>query len=54
VNFSFLDFSTLEKREHFCWQELQMNKPQAPEIYLDVLPISQKGDRLILGDDSQL
>ncbi|EDX72031.1 hypothetical protein MC7420_7511 [Coleofasciculus chthonoplastes PCC 7420] len=53
VNFSFLDFSTLEKREHFCWQELQMNKPQAPEIYLNVLPISQKGDRLILGDDSQ-
>jgi len=53
VNFGFLDFSTLEKREHFCWQELEMNKPQAPEIYLEVLPITQKGDRLVLGDESQ-
>lgn len=40
VNFGFLDFSTLERRQHFCTQELQMNQLNAPEIYLEVLPIT--------------
>ncbi|MEB3309090.1 MAG: AAA family ATPase [Snowella sp.] len=51
VDFGFLDYSTLEKRHHFLQQELVMNQPLAPDIYLSVLPISQVGDRLIL--DSQ-
>ena len=41
VNFGFLDYSTLEKRQHFCIQELRMNQRGAPEIYLEVLPITQ-------------
>lgn len=41
VNFGFLDYSRLEKRHHFCLQELQMNQRGAPGIYLEVLPISQ-------------
>ena len=44
VNFGFLDYSTLEKRQHFCTQELLMNRRTAPEIYLEVLPIVQTGD----------
>lgn len=50
VNFGFLDFSTLELRHHFCLAELQMNQPNAPEIYLEVLPISQTGDQYVLGE----
>ena len=42
VNFGFLDYSTLDKRQHFCTQELEMNRRTAPEIYLEVLPIIQK------------
>lgn len=41
VNFGFLDFSTLEARQHFCLEEIQMNQPNAPEIYLEVLPVTQ-------------
>lgn len=41
VNFGFLNFSTLEARQHFCLEEIQMNRQNAPEIYLDVLPITQ-------------
>ena len=43
VNFGFLDFSTLELRQHFCNEELRLNRRFAPEIYLDVVRIS--GDR---------
>ncbi|MEG3978462.1 adenylyl-sulfate kinase, partial [Microcoleus sp. herbarium8] len=45
VDFGFFDYSTLEKRQHFCHQELQMNQRTAAEIYLEVLPIVQIGDR---------
>lgn len=52
VNFGFLDYSTLEKRQHFCTQELVMNRRTAPEIYLEVVPIIQKGDRFELSTNS--
>ncbi|VXD11402.1 bifunctional aminoglycoside phosphotransferase/ATP-binding protein [Planktothrix paucivesiculata] len=45
VDFGFLDYSTLEKRRYFCEQELQLNQQQAPELYLEVLPIIEIGDR---------
>jgi uncharacterized protein len=49
VNFGFLDFSTLEKREHFCHEEIRLNQRGAGELYLEVLPIAQLGDRYQLG-----
>ncbi len=39
VNLGFLDFSTLEKRRHFCRREIQLNRRLCPEIYLDAVPI---------------
>ncbi|MCJ7776507.1 MAG: hypothetical protein MUP08_08995, partial [Desulfobulbaceae bacterium] len=39
VNFGFLDFSTLEKRRHYCHQEIELNRRLSKDIYLDVLPI---------------
>src|SRR5690606_33332261 len=35
----FLDFSTLERRRHFCEEELRLNRRLAPDLYLDVVPI---------------
>jgi len=40
VNFGFLDFSTLAKRKHFCKEELRLNRRLAPELYLEVVPVS--------------
>ncbi|MFN6571598.1 AAA family ATPase [Dendronalium sp. ChiSLP03b] len=40
VNFGFLDFSTLEKRQHFCQEELRLNQRGASELYLEVLPVT--------------
>ena len=50
VDFGFLDYSTLEKRRYFCEQELRMNQQQAPDLYLEVLPIIEIGDRFQFGE----
>ncbi|GAB4541035.1 MAG: bifunctional aminoglycoside phosphotransferase/ATP-binding protein [Pleurocapsa sp.] len=48
VNFGFLDFSDLDKRKHFLAEEIRLNQEIAPELYLEVLPITQEGDKFIL------
>ncbi len=39
MNLGFLDFSTLEKRRHFCGREIELNRRLCPDIYLGVVPI---------------
>lgn len=53
VDFGFLDYSTLNKRHYFLEQELQLNQPVAPDIYLEVLPIIQAGSRLLLDGNGE-
>lgn len=50
VTFGFLDFGTLEKRLHYCREELRLNRRLAPELYLDVLPIAEKNGTLAIGE----
>ncbi len=52
VNFGFLDFSTLEKRRHYCLQEIKLNNRLSKGVYLDVLPIRFDGGRHFLGGTS--
>jgi aminoglycoside phosphotransferase family enzyme/predicted kinase len=40
VNLEFLDFTTLDKRQFYCGEELRLNSRLAPSIYLDVIPIA--------------
>ena len=40
VKYPFLDFSTLEKRHQACLNELRVNARTAPQLYLEVLPIT--------------
>ncbi|PSR16740.1 adenylyl-sulfate kinase [filamentous cyanobacterium CCP3] len=49
VNFGFLDYSTLEKRHHFCHEELRLNQRGAGPLYLEVVAIGQTGDTYQLG-----
>jgi aminoglycoside phosphotransferase family enzyme len=44
VNYGFLDFSTLEKRKHFCHEELRLNQRGAAELYLAVFLGRRGGD----------
>jgi len=54
VNFGFLDFSTLEKRKYFCEEEMRLNRRLCPDMYLDVLPITKKDDKLELNGDGDI
>jgi hypothetical protein len=40
VQFDFLDFSTLDKRHFYCQEELRFNSRFAPNLYLQVVPIT--------------
>ncbi|HKT31647.1 MAG TPA: AAA family ATPase [Gammaproteobacteria bacterium] len=40
VNLGFLDYSTLAKRRAACTEELRLSRALAPELYLDVVPIT--------------
>src|SRR5262245_15707341 len=39
LDLPFLDFSTLERRRHFCDEEVRLNRRLAPEVYLGVVPV---------------
>ncbi|MFW2390447.1 MAG: AAA family ATPase, partial [Polyangiales bacterium] len=40
VDLGFLDFSTLESRHEACQAELRLNRRLAPDVYLEVVPIT--------------
>ncbi|NVO00333.1 MAG: AAA family ATPase [Geobacteraceae bacterium] len=44
VNFGFLDFSTFEKREFYCHEEVRLNSRLTPELYLGVTEVREAGD----------
>jgi aminoglycoside phosphotransferase family enzyme/predicted kinase len=51
VCFSFLDFSTLEKRRHFCDEEVRLNSRLAPGVYRGVRSVCREDGRYRLGDE---
>ena len=53
VVLDFLDFSTLEKRRHYCEEEIRLNRPWAPAIYLDVVPVTGTRSRPQMGGDGE-
>ena len=44
VDLGFLDFTTPAARERFARRELEVNKPFAPELYRDVVPVTRAPD----------
>lgn len=51
VKFSFMDFSTADKRRAACEAEIAVNRPNAPDLYLGVLPVTRSGGGLRLGGE---
>jgi aminoglycoside phosphotransferase family enzyme/predicted kinase len=47
VRFSYLDYSTLERRAEFCRKELELNRRTAPDLYLGLRAVTR-------GDDGEL
>ncbi len=54
ISFSFLDFSTLSLRRHFCHEEVRLNRRLAPDLYRGVVAVCRtaKGYRLGREEDS--
>jgi aminoglycoside phosphotransferase family enzyme/predicted kinase len=52
VRFPYLDFSTVETRKAACEKELELNKPHAQQIYLDVVSITEEasGEIVLAGE----
>ena len=53
VRFSFLDFSSLKQRKHFCEEELRLNRRTAPELYVGVVPICGDARQPTIGGEGE-
>lgn len=42
LDLGFLDFTTPERRLHFCREEVRLNRRLAPQVYLGVVPITRR------------
>ncbi|WP_455385015.1 bifunctional aminoglycoside phosphotransferase/ATP-binding protein [Acidihalobacter prosperus] len=51
LDLGFLDFSTLERRKRFCEEELRLNRRLAPQLYIDVLPVTGTPQAPRIGGD---
>ena len=51
LKLDFIDTSTLERRQHYCNEELRINRRLAPELYLEVVPITRDNGRIRINGD---
>ncbi len=49
LDLGFLDYSTLERRRHFCEEEIRLNRRTAPQLYLEAIPINGTVDTPCFG-----
>ncbi|MCJ7591965.1 MAG: AAA family ATPase [Woeseiaceae bacterium] len=45
LDLGFLNFIDLQRRRFYCEEEIRLNKPWAPSVYLAVVPIMMCGDK---------
>jgi aminoglycoside phosphotransferase family enzyme len=48
IRYSFLDFSTLEKRKYYCEREIELNRRLTSDVYLDVAAIREESGSLVI------
>jgi hypothetical protein len=54
LDLGFLDFSTIAKRRHYCYEELRLNQRLCPEIYLSVVPVVQSGETILVDAEGEI
>lgn len=54
LNLGFLDFSTLEKRRHFCHEEVRLNRRFTHDVYLGVVELRQQHGKFGFGKQGTL
>ncbi len=53
LDLGFLDFSTLERRRFCCEEELRLNRRLAPELYLEVVPVTGTPEQPRMGGEGE-
>ena len=51
IQYSFLDFSTLALRKHYCERELELNKRLTSDVYIDVIPVWDYQRNITIGEE---
>jgi len=54
VRFSFVDYSTLDKRKYFCERENKINSRLCPDLYLGTVPICKQDKKIYLGKKGKI
>jgi len=54
VDLGFLDFTTLDRRRHYCEKEVTLNQRLCNAIYEGIVPISRTADGLALENDTNV
>jgi aminoglycoside phosphotransferase family enzyme/predicted kinase len=54
VDFGFLNYATLDRRLHYCRQEVLLNGRLAPSVYLGVTPVTFDGRTVTLQGDGDI
>lgn len=56
IRLAFLDYGTLERRRHFCEEEVRLNRRLAPAVYLGAVPVCRAatGGLLVKGPGEPL
>lgn len=49
VDLGYLDYTTKEKRQFYCQQEVELNRRLCPEVYLGVVPITRYRETISVG-----
>ena len=50
IRYSFLDFSTIEKRKYYCEREIELNRRLTDDVYLDVQTLREKQGNIFIGE----
>lgn len=54
VRYSYLDFSSIEARRHYCHEEVRLNAPLAESVYLGAIPLTSRHGRLQIAGDGTI
>ncbi len=54
LDLGFLDFSTLERRRHFCVEEVRLNRRLTQDVYLGIVPIARREGSLQFGAEGEI
>ncbi|MFO7256510.1 MAG: hypothetical protein DIU61_002385 [Bacteroidota bacterium] len=50
LKYSFLDFSTIEQRRHYCEREVLLNNRLTKDVYIDVVPVRKSSSEIFIGE----